>query len=162
MIFGRDRRRVWQPTPPSLPILREVGYDSHMLVARIIAGVIGALALIKALPLLAVLYFRWDPIALSIGGVLLLVGLFAFWFALLGNDADELVHMKRTLLAGLVVGVVSFLARFLLALLRGCCAPRPVGFCVGGRGGFGGAAEGGAVSLICIFGKIHDGLRGWA
>jgi hypothetical protein len=31
-----------------------------MLVARIIVGVIGALALNKALPLLAVLYFRWD------------------------------------------------------------------------------------------------------
>ena len=62
-----------------------------MLVARIIAGVIGALALIKALPLLAALYFRWDPIALSIGGVLLLVGLFVFWFALFGNDAGERV-----------------------------------------------------------------------
>jgi hypothetical protein len=35
--------------------LREVGYESHMLVARIIAGVIGALALIKALPPLATL-----------------------------------------------------------------------------------------------------------
>jgi hypothetical protein len=34
-----------------------------MLVPRIIAGAIGALALLKALPLLAVLYFRWDPIA---------------------------------------------------------------------------------------------------
>jgi len=85
---------------------------SHMLVARIIAGVIGALAVIKALPLLAALYFRWDPIALSIGGVLFLVGLFVFWFALFGNDANERVHMKRTLLAGLVVGVVSFLAGF--------------------------------------------------
>jgi len=146
MIFGRDRRRVWQPTPPSLPILREVGYDSHMLVARIIAGVIGALALIKALPLLAVLYFRWDPIALSIGGVLLLVGLFAFWFALLGNDADELVHMKRTLLAGLVVGVVSFLAGFVGPIilrpdsnqgpLLGIFITGPAGFILGGLGGF--------------------------
>src|SRR3974377_1943433 len=113
MIFGRDRRRVWQPTPPPTPILREGGYDSHMLVARIIAGVIGALALIRALPLLVVLYFRWDPIALSIGGVLLLVGLFAFWFALFGNDADELVHMKRTLLAGLGLGAVLLFRRFL-------------------------------------------------
>ena len=95
---------------------------------------------------MAALYFRWDPIALSIGGVLLLVGLFALWFALFGNDADECVHMKRTLLAGLVVGGGSFLAGFAGPIilrphsnqgpLLGIFITGPTGFVLGGVGGF--------------------------
>lgn len=117
-----------------------------MLVARIITGVIGVLALIKALPLLVLLYFGFDPIALSIGGVLLLVGLFALWFAVLGSDVVERTHMKRTLLSALVVGVVSFLAGFVGPIilhpdsnqgpLLGIFLTGPAGFVLGGLGGF--------------------------
>jgi hypothetical protein len=117
-----------------------------MLVARIIAGVIGVLALIKALPLLVLLYFGLDPIALSIGGLLLLVGSFALWFAVFGDDAVELTHMKRTLLASLIVGVVSFLAGFVGPIilhpdsnqgpLLGIFITGPAGFVLGGLSGF--------------------------
>jgi hypothetical protein len=117
-----------------------------MLVMRIIAGIIGVLALIKALPLMAVLYFRWDPIALAIGGVLLVFGLFALWFAVFGNDADELAHMKRTLLVGLAVGVVAFLAGFVGPMilhpdsnqgpLLGIFITGPAGLVLGALGGF--------------------------
>jgi hypothetical protein len=117
-----------------------------MLLARIIAGVIGALALIKALPLWAGLYFRRDPIALSISGMLLLVGLFAFWFALFGNDADERVHMKRTLLAGACRRRRLLLAGFVGPIilrpdsnqgpLLGIFITGPAGFVLGGLGGF--------------------------
>jgi hypothetical protein len=117
-----------------------------MLVPRIIAGVIGVVALIKALPLLAVLYFSWDPIASSIGGVLFLIGLFALWFAVLGDNADERTHMKRTLLWALVVGTLAFLAGFVGPILLrpdsnqgpllGIFITGPAGFVLGGLVGF--------------------------
>ena len=117
-----------------------------MLVPRIIAGVIGALALLKALRLLAVLYFRWDPIASSVGGTVFLVGLFALWFAVLGDNTDERTHMKRTLLSALVVGFVSFLAGFVGPILLrpdsnqgpllGIFITGPAGFVLGGLAGF--------------------------
>jgi hypothetical protein len=117
-----------------------------MLVARIIAGIIGALALVKALPLLAIWYYRWDPIAVAIGSVFLIAGLFALWFAVFGDDEEERGHMKRTLLIGVVIGAVCFAAGFFGPLifrpesnqgpLLGFFITGPAGFVAGCLGGF--------------------------
>ena len=107
-----------------------------MLVARIIAGIIGALALVKALPLLAIWYYRWDPIA--IGSVFLIAGLFALWFAVFGDDEEERGHMKRTLLIGVVIGAVCFAAGFfgpLIFRLESNQGPL-LGFFITGPAGF--------------------------
>ena len=117
-----------------------------MIYLRIFAGIIGILSIVKALPYLFVLLYRLDWIALAIGAVLLAIGLFALWFAVFVDNARERARMKGTLLIGVVIGLVCFLAGFVGPIifmpesnqgpLLGIFITGPAGFVLGCLGGF--------------------------
>jgi hypothetical protein len=117
-----------------------------MLILRIAAGVIGAALAARGLFYILLPFGHFNPIALAIGGVQLVLGAFALWFAIFADDARERTHMKRTRAIAAAVGLVAFLAGFLGPIilapqanqgpLLGIFITGPLGFLFGGLAGF--------------------------
>lgn len=117
-----------------------------MLIARILAGLVGAYFAFLALKDFLVLLYRFDLIALGIGGVAGLIAAFLLWFAALADDPRERKCMAWTLLIGGGIGLICFLAGFIgplifapeanQGLLLGIFITGPLGFLAGCAIGF--------------------------
>jgi hypothetical protein len=115
-----------------------------MVLVRIAAGLIGIGAL--ALAATSMLKVGFDRISILLQALSITIALFCFWFALLAGSPPELDKLARTLLIGLVAGVICFVPGFVgpliftpednLGPLIGIFLTGPAGFVLGSIGGF--------------------------
>ena len=115
-----------------------------ILLARIIVGIVGLLAL--GFLLYSAARLLPDPIGSAMLAVLFSVAVLGLWFGMVGHKPIERGKIKLTLIAGLTIGIVGFLLGFVGPMILTPGANQgpllcifitgPLGFALGCFGGF--------------------------